>query len=75
MFTTAEPVPEDFYAALWIGALFVAANAAIDIFPAESTISLLSSSRCSGRSRRRRAGAGLARLPPGRSRAKLENGR
>jgi hypothetical protein len=37
MFTEVDPVPvpEDFYAALWIGALLVAANAAIDVFPAE----------------------------------------
>lgn len=35
MFTELEPVPEDFYAALWIGALFVAANTSIDVFPAK----------------------------------------
>jgi hypothetical protein len=35
MLTEFEPVPEDFYDALWIGALFVAVNATIDTFSAE----------------------------------------
>jgi hypothetical protein len=32
---TRESAPNDFYAALWIGALLLAGNAAVDAFPAE----------------------------------------
>jgi hypothetical protein len=35
MHVEPEPAPEAFYTALWIGALLLAGNAAIDAFPVE----------------------------------------
>lgn len=35
MLIEPEPAPEDFYAALWLGALMLAGDAAIDPFPDE----------------------------------------
>jgi hypothetical protein len=35
MHVEPEPAPEDFYTALWIGALLIAGDTAIDAFPGE----------------------------------------
>jgi hypothetical protein len=35
MHVEPEPAPEDFYTALWIGALLIAGDTAIDAFPVE----------------------------------------